>query len=160
MVTSMKRWQYGFTLVEMVVTVALLGILLAIAVPGLRQLTLNQGVKSATFDLFSALEYARSEAIKRPGEIVTLKAGASTDGAWSTGWRLMASTTKLRSWTVATNVSVADKNSLTQVTFGKDGHVTAAPVLEVKPVTSITGVEARCVLVDLIGRPSSKMGAC
>jgi type IV fimbrial biogenesis protein FimT len=156
----MDRRHAGFTLVELVVTVALLGVLLSVAAPGLHQLTLNQGVKSAEFDLFSALEYARSEAIKRPGETVTLKAGASSDGSWSTGWRLLASGTKLRSWTVATNVTVADKNSLTQVTFGKDGHVTAAPVLEVKPTTSVAGVDARCVQVDLIGRPSSKMGTC
>ena len=114
----------GFTLIELVITVTLLGVLLSIAVPGMRQLTLNQGVKSAAFDLFSALEYARSEAIKRPSETVTLKAGANSDGAWSTGWRLLdGSGTKLRSWSVASNISVSDKNSLTQVTFAKDGHV-------------------------------------
>jgi len=159
MVGEMHRFR-GFTLVELVVTVALLGVLLTIAVPGLRQLTLNQGVKSAAFDLFSALEYARSEAIKRPGETVTLKAGASTDGTWTTGWRLMASTTKLRSWTIAPNITVVDKNALTQVTFGKDGHTTAAPLLEVKSTTTVSGVDARCVQVDLIGRPSAKMGGC
>lgn len=154
----------GFTLIEMVITVTLLGVLLAIAVPGFRQLTLNQGVKSAAFDLFSALEYARSEAIKRPGETVTLKAGAASDGAWSTGWRLLdGSGNKLRSWTIASNISVADKNSpaLTQVTFAKDGHVTTtAPKLEVSPTTSVDGVESRCVQVDLIGRPKSQLGAC
>jgi prepilin-type N-terminal cleavage/methylation domain-containing protein len=62
----------GFTLVELVVTVTLLGVLLTIAIPGLQQLTLNQGVKSAAFDLFSALEYARSVSITRPGVFVTL----------------------------------------------------------------------------------------
>jgi type IV fimbrial biogenesis protein FimT len=157
------RASAGFTLIELVVTVTLLGVLLSIAVPGFRQLTLNQGVKSAAFDVFSALEYARSEAIKRPGETVTLKAGASSDGAWSTGWRLLdGSGNKLRSWTVASNITVADKNGtpLTQVTFSNDGHVTATPKLEVKPTASVTGVDARCVEVDLIGRPRSKMGSC
>jgi type IV fimbrial biogenesis protein FimT len=157
------RFARGFTLIEMVITVTLLGVLLAIAAPGFRQLTLNQGVKSAAFDLFSALEYARSEAIKRPGETVTLKAGAASDGAWSTGWRLLdGSGTKLRSWTVASNITITDKNSpaLTQITFARDGHLTTTPQLEVSPSTSVDGVEARCVEVDLIGRPKSKLGPC
>jgi type IV fimbrial biogenesis protein FimT len=153
----------GFTLIEMAVTVTLLGVLLAIAVPGFRALTLNQGVKSATFDLFAALQYARSEAIKRPGETVTLKAGASSDGAWSTGWRLLdGSNNKLRTWTVAPNIVVVDKNGtpLTQVTFSKDGHATTSPKLEVSPSTTVAGVSARCVKVDLIGRATSGMGTC
>jgi len=155
----------GFTLIELVITVTLLGVLLSVAVPGFRQLTLNQGVKSAAFDVFTALEYARSEAIKRPGETITLKAGASSDGAWSTGWRLLdGSNNKLRSWTVASNITVADKNTtpLTQVTFTKDGHISGAtaPKIEVKPTATVTGVDARCVQVDLIGRPKSKMGSC
>ena len=153
----------GFTLVEMLTTITLLGVLLAIGVPAFQKLTLNQGVKSAAFDIFSALEYARSEAIKRPGETVTLKAGAASDGAWSTGWRLVnGANTILRSWTVASNITVADKNAtpLTQVTFAKDGHLTAAPKLEVKPSTTTTGVDARCIVVDLIGRASSKTGGC
>jgi type IV fimbrial biogenesis protein FimT len=153
----------GFTLVEMVITITLLGILLAIAVPPMRQLTLNQGVKSAAFDLFSALEYARSEAIKRPGETVTLKAGASSNGAWSTGWRLLdGSGNKLRSWTVASTITVVDKNStpLTQVIFAKDGHLTSTPKLEVSTSQTMDGVGVRCIQVDLIGRPRAQMGAC
>ena len=161
MVMQDHRRAGGFTLIELVITVTLLGVLLSIAVPGMRQLTLNQGVKSAAFDLFSALEYARSEAIKRPSETVTLKAGANSDGAWSTGWRLLdGSGTKLRSWSVASNISVSDKNSLTQVTFAKDGHVASSPMLTVKSSATVSGVEPRCIQVDLIGRPNSKTGNC
>jgi Tfp pilus assembly protein FimT len=120
-------------------------------------------VKSAAFDLYSALEYARSEAIKRPGEVVTLKAGAASDGAWSTGWRLLnGAGTKLKSWTVAANITVTDTNTtpLTQVTFAKDGHLTDSPKLEVKSATTYASVDARCIKVDLIGRASTKMGTC
>jgi type IV fimbrial biogenesis protein FimT len=153
----------GFTLIELIVTVTLVGVLLAIAAPGFRQMTLVQGVKSAAFDLHAALEYARSEAIKRPGETVTLKAGAASDGAWSTGWRLLDGAGDIvRSWTVASNIAVADKNGtpLTQVTFGKDGHLSTTPKLEVGPTTAIAGVDARCVQVDLLGRPKSLIGTC
>jgi type IV fimbrial biogenesis protein FimT len=153
----------GFTLVELVVTVSLIGILLAVAAPGMRQLTLNQGVKTAAFDLFSALQYARSEAIKRPSETVTLKSGATSDGAWSTGWRLLdGSSNVLRSWSVASNITVTDKNTtpLTAVTFGRSGHLTVTPKLEVDPATTTAGVSARCVKVDLMGRPAANLGGC
>jgi len=161
--TMSARRSAGFTLIEMVITVTLLGVLLAIAVPSFQQLILNQVVKSAVFDAFSALEYARSEAIKRPGETVTLKAGAASDGAWSTGWRLLnGAGTILRSWTVAPNITVTDKNGtpLTQVRFFKDGHADGAPKLEVKSATTFSGVDARCVKLDLIGRATSHAGGC
>lgn len=160
--SALHRHSGGFTLIEMVVTVTLLGILLAIAAPSFRSLILNQGVKTAAFDVFSALEYARSEAIKRPGEEVKLKSGAASDGAWSTGWRLVNGTNILRSWTVASNITVTDKNGtpLTQVRFFKDGHADGTPLLEVKSDTTVAGVDARCVKLDLIGRATSKMGGC
>lgn|SRR5512132_824536 len=153
----------GFTLIELVVTVTLLGVLLMIAIPSFQQLILSQGVKSAAFDVFSALEYARSEAIKRPGETVSLRAGAASDGAWTTGWRLLnGGGTILKSWTVAPEITIADKNGtpLTQVTFAKDGHADGTPLLEVKSATSVAGVEPRCIKVDLIGRATSKVGTC
>src|SRR6478736_4154108 len=66
-------------------------VLITIAVPSYRQLIVSQGIKTASFDLYSALEYARSEAIKRPSATVVLCAGNSTanNGAWGTGWRVV-----------------------------------------------------------------------
>src|SRR5512135_965387 len=145
----------GFTLIEMLVTVTLVGVLLMIAAPGMRQLTLNQGIKTAAYDVFAALQYARSEAIKSNGS-VTLRAGASTDGAWTTGWRVVdGSSHVLRSWTVASNLSIAEKanSGATIITFGPDGHVTSPsspPRVEIDPSASTSGVTARCVGVDLI----------
>ena len=162
MKTSRRR-SSGFTLVELMITVTLLAVLLAIAVPSFQQLILNQGVKTAAFDVFSAFEYTRSEAIKRPGETVRLRAGAVSDGAWSTGWRLLnGANTVLRSWRVAPNITVTDKNAtpLTPVVFGKAGHADSTPLLEIKAATTFDGVDARCVKVDLIGRATSKTGGC
>jgi len=152
----------GFTLVEMLVTLTTLGVLMAIAAPSFEQLILNQGIKTASFDLYSALEYARSEAIKRNGSI-TLKAGAVTDGAWTTGWRVNdSSSNALRSWSPASRLAITEKAvGATSITFAKDGHLTtAAPKLQVDPTTSWSGVTSRCVQVDLIGRAKALLGAC
>jgi len=126
----------------MVVTVTMVGILLAIAAPSYEQLILTQGIKAASFDMYSALEYARSEAIKRNGSI-TLKAGAVTDGGWATGWRVDDNTSNsLRSWTPASRLVITEQaGDVTSITFAKDGHLTtAAPKLQIDPTTSSSGI--------------------
>jgi len=152
------RTQSGFTLIEMMVTLSVIGVLLALAVPSFRQVILNQGIRTASFDLFSALEYARSEAIKR-SNIVSVK----PSGNWTTGWQVVdVSNNKLRGWTATSSVAVTTTpSSLAAISFGKDGHLTtSAPKLQIDPTTSMNGVESRCIQVDLIGRPRTQTGAC
>jgi type IV fimbrial biogenesis protein FimT len=151
----------GFTLIEMMVTISVAVILLGIAVPSFRELIANQRIKSASFDLFSAVSLARSEAIKRRVNI-TLRAGATADGGWETGWRIADGATTLRSWSAVSNLSVVEKvGGASTVTFGTDGRLTAAaPRLEIASAVSLSGVTARCIQVDLSGRPATKVGAC
>ena len=159
----MKSRASGFTAVEMMITVSIIGILLAISTPGLRQLTLNQGVKSAAFDVFSAIVYARSEAIKRPGEVVTLRPVTVSGGGWVNGFYVRdGAGDQLRKWTVASNITVTDKNStpVTSISFGKDGHLTVTPKIEINLSSAVNGVSPRCVQVDLTGRPYAALGAC
>jgi type IV fimbrial biogenesis protein FimT len=161
---TMSRYrETGFTLIEMIVTLSVIGILLAIAAPGMRQLSLNQGVKSAAFDIFSALIYARSEAIKRPGETVTLQPVSTSSGQWVSGFYVTdGAGDTLRSWNVPTSITLTDKNStpVTSIVFGKDGHLTVTPKLEINLASSVDGVAPRCVRVDLTGRPYSALGTC
>ena len=78
--------QRGFTLIEVLIVIVMIGVLLAIAAPSFVTFTASQRVKTASFDLYAALTFARSEAIKRR-QAVTVAPAAGTD--WATGCMAM-----------------------------------------------------------------------
>ena len=61
----MKKAQSGFTLLELMLVVAIAGLLLAFAVPAMGNFFRNARITGAANDLMAALHFARSEAIKR-----------------------------------------------------------------------------------------------
>lgn len=65
----MSRRDHGFTLIELLVTLALVAIVATVAVPSFSNYIANQRVKAASQELFVSLNYARSEAIKRNGNV-------------------------------------------------------------------------------------------
>jgi len=81
----------GFTLVELMITLVVVGILLAAALPQLETFTKNNRLASQTNDLVAAIQLARTEAVKRGVNTVVC---ASTDQAscsgnnadWVSGW--------------------------------------------------------------------------
>jgi prepilin-type N-terminal cleavage/methylation domain-containing protein len=83
----------GFTLIEMLVVVALLGIFLAIAAPSFAGLIRSNKVQAAADELVTVLQYARSEAITR-GVTVTLTADSAT--TWNAGFNITAAGQILR----------------------------------------------------------------
>jgi type IV fimbrial biogenesis protein FimT len=61
----MKRAQAGFTILELMVVVAIVGILMAVAVPAMGNFIRNGRITAAANDVMAALHFTRSEAIKR-----------------------------------------------------------------------------------------------
>ncbi len=61
----MKRAQAGFTLLELMVVVAIAGVLMAIAVPAMGDFIRNGRITAAANDVMAAMHFTRSEAIKR-----------------------------------------------------------------------------------------------
>lgn len=78
----------GFSLVEMLTTMSILGVLLAIASPGLASLVSANALSAAQGELAAAIVLARSEAMKR-GVPVGIAATTPASGAeFSKGWNV------------------------------------------------------------------------
>jgi|GEM_PF-2011558 len=80
------RWQktaqpnLGFSLIELLIVIGVLAVILAFAVPNMRQMILNNRIKAATDALATALNMARNEAITRKTEIRFCSANADGSG--------------------------------------------------------------------------------
>ena len=86
--------QAGFTMVELLTVLAILGVLIALATPSMTQFIAEWRVNSALNSLSRDFRAARSEAIKRSRPVVICKANASYSACvttgntsdWQTGW--------------------------------------------------------------------------
>lgn len=77
------RTQRGFTIIELMVSVAVLAIAMAIAIPSFQELMANQRVKAAADALATSVMYARTEAIKRNASTRLVRSGSEWGGGWS-----------------------------------------------------------------------------
>jgi type IV fimbrial biogenesis protein FimT len=75
----------GFSLIELMITITIAAIMLALAAPGMSQLLANSRIATQSSDMMANLALARSEAIKR-GVRTTLCPSDSGTGCTATAW--------------------------------------------------------------------------
>ena len=143
--------QRGFSLVELMVTLVVAVILLAVAVPSFRDLIRRNQVSAASNTLLASLNYARTEAINR-SQLVSIcpsADGASCSAgsmAFEPGWLIYtypsgaasvnqaytAAAILLRASTARAGVSI-QSSSAEVITFGQQGQLksksSASPAL-------------------------------
>lgn len=120
--------QRGFTLLETLVVVFILGVVLAIAIPNYTS-TVNSGRLTGTAnDLLAAVKLARSEAIRRNQRVVMCPTadGAACGGTWSQGWLVFEDLNR------DGNVSTGEEVINTGV---------PAPQTQILPSASVTGTQ-------------------
>jgi type IV fimbrial biogenesis protein FimT len=169
----MKRLSRGFSLMELMVGITVLGILLGLAVPTFRQFSQNNSVTAAQNDLVTSFNVARSEALRRnrPVSVCASKDGATCgdETEWSSGW--MAFTDRgasgaldgddvlLQTWQSPNSNLVFAAGGNTYVQYLPTGMSAAAVTIDVS-WTGCSGMHLRRVDVLATGAISGQTASC
>ena len=169
----------GFTLIELVVTICILGIVMAIAIPSFTSTIRNNTIASISNNMIASLNYARSEAIKRNTPVSVCAPTDSSYSAcgsnWSLGWlvfvnpnganvvvnstaapllRVEAITDQSINLTTSPSVGIATYNG-----SGFPAQNTANVVFTIK-ATGCTGDAGRQISISMTGRSSVTNVTC
>lgn len=86
----MKQQSLGFTITELMVSLVILAVLLAVAAPSYRDFIVDSRMNAEANEFLTMLNFARSEAVKRNGTVTMCKsgdgAGCVDTGNWAQGW--------------------------------------------------------------------------
>ena len=165
----MKSRTSGFTLIELVITMAILGVMLVWAIPNVIDFIRNARMQGITSDLVGDITLARQEAQRR-GQIVTVCAsanGTSCDAGtpdWMAGRIILApnAATPLLKTNLLPDGAIATKKitgvGTAVITFAQSGAVISGggvlATIRLRDVRAGAGdLTQRDVTVSLVGRP-------
>lgn len=163
----------GFTLVELMITLVLVGILATIGVPSFMNLIANNRLTVQTNELVSSLNLARSESIKRNSRVTVCRSanGTACGGTWNNGWIVFVDGGTAGSVDVGTDeilrvfssagssaTLTANPTTVNAVQFQGIGLTTTVEFTLTAPHCS--GDQTRIIDVSTSGRISTTRAAC
>ncbi len=168
-----KNRQSGVSVIELMFAIALLSIILGLAIPTFRETIQNNRLIAQNNEFVTALNYARSEALRRAGSVTVCASGdgatCSGDTNWSTGWivfadpnsdgTLTAPEAPLQVWPATGNGLTLNAGARPFIRYTSTGMSAFAETFSLlKP--GCTGNKARQVSVARTGRISTTTVAC
>lgn len=153
--TSLRTASLGFTLIELMVTIAVLAIIVSIAAPNISTQLANQRVKSTAATLENALKEAKAESLIRR-QTITLT--FDNDGA-DTGTIMIDNTAIIASYSydAKSTISAVDSDAatVTKIEF-KPNKTSDERVFTI--CDSNTVASPRRIIVSALGNATSQIG--
>ena len=170
----MNRRTRGFTLIELMTAITVLGVLLGLAIPAFRDIVRNNRITAQNNDFIGGLNFARSEALKRsnPVSICSSTDGVSCAGVtnWSTGWVVFADTNAngtldgvevpLQKGAATTGGLTLNSTTRNFVRYSSSGVSSAGAETFDLLKPGCVGNYARRISISTTGRISSAVTAC
>ena len=150
--TTQPRHIRGFTLVELLVTVIVAAILMSLAVPSFTNLIRRNQITTYANEFGTAVNLARSEAVKR-GTTVSITSANGTD--WTQGWtvNVVSSGELLRTAPALTGDNTFTSGVNNSVTFNSRGS-TALGAEETWSLCNANVAAGRQIRIAVTGRIS------
>jgi type IV fimbrial biogenesis protein FimT len=166
----------GFTMIELVTVIAIVGILMAIGVPSFRYVTTANRISAEVNGLLGDMQFARAEAIKEGWPVVVCASANSTSAnptcsntnTWQSGWIICSDKNnsgtcdagdpvfriqKSFAATSSTDTFVASPNTSTLI-FNREGFATGlAGTVTVKlhSAPAVVNAYTRCLQITAVG---------
>jgi type IV fimbrial biogenesis protein FimT len=169
---SIKRRAAGFSLLELLITMAIAAILLTIGIPSFTYVTNSNRTTSEVNGLLGDLQFARAEAIK---EGVYVTACVSTNGSscngvgstnWNDGWIVFSdpgnlgaggpnneTILKIQNTFTSTDILTAS-NAVSAITFNREGYATGianGTLITLHAAAPSNSAYTRCLSITFIG---------
>lgn len=156
-ISDYRRAQ-GFTLVELMVTLAVSAILVGVGVPAFDTVMLNNKLRSYSTTLAASVQLARSEAAKRKTVVtmcVSTDGALCTDGTWEQGWILLSDGKVLKQFqALASEYKIMETTAKAiSIDFEPTGMIDEPKLLKVCRYEPVSTHE-REVTISALGRTS------
>lgn len=161
------------TIIEVLVTLAVVGVLLSVAMPSLSGFAENGQVSSDTSNLFNSLQFARSQSATRNSRISLCKIDpaaptvCANSESWESGWIVFEDTDQddvrdageeifTTSMGMSPNTVVSTTDFATVISFLPSGSVANNGTLTI----CVNGNVANTISINATGRPRTFESSC
>jgi type IV fimbrial biogenesis protein FimT len=167
-VHASERRSSGFTMLELVIVIAIVGVLIALGVPSFKYVTTANRIAAEVNGLLGDMQFARAEAIKEGQTVVVCVSSdgtSCTNSPWNNGWIVCSDPAndgacdggepvyRVQKPFTSTDTFVASGNT-DVLTFNRDGFaVGLAGVVTIALHNAPVTVQAytRCLAVSAVG---------